>query len=857
MEIQYHCKYPKRLQEVKKHATLNAIDYLEVLDSLSPSEGLRQRILLVHCVKSITGITGSNVRIEGGVRHTVDVMAVSVAADLADSLNSLPADARAAILDNDAPEKVLIVETDSVGDFSTYELKLLQSSVSDEPPPGFDPVLSQIKFCFKVECPSDFDCQPVQTTIFPKYEEPQINHLAKDYASFRRLLLDRLSTIMPDWKERNAADTGVALVEALAYTGDYLSYYQDAVANEAYLGTARKRVSVRRHAKLVDYPMHEGCNARAWVQLQSGSGDIFVEKGTQLVTTLPGFNTRITPNSTEYDKAIKLEPEVFEIMHDTVINDAHNDIKFYTWGDEDCCLPTGATRATLLDDPFNRLKLRKGDILIFEEIRNSETGLTADRNPNRRHVVRLTEVYPEAELVKKNDGTFKLELKQEGGMPQSRTDPLNDKPIVDIAWSREDALPFSLCLEEVVDPNEESKGKQPVSIAHGNILLAEHGRTLGAGKGGVADVPELLPVVGEDRYRPILQKTGIAHSVPYDDDKARKVPASHSLEQEPRKAVARVTLEDQEGNEWHTVPDLLASDEFDRDLVVEIEDDGQARLRFGDDALGEAPNEGTRFSAVYHTGNGHSGNVGAESIIHIVSSDDGITGVGNLMPAKGGTDAESVEEVRLYAPQAFRTQKRAVSTDDYSAVAMLHPEVQKAETTLRWTGSWHAMFITVDRKNGLKVDDSFEAELVTFINCFRLAGHDIEIEPPVFVPLDIIMTVCVHEDYFTGQVKQSLLETFSSGDLPNGMRGFFHPDNFTFGQPVYLSRVINAAMQVTGVKWVDLSGDINRFQRWGECPHREVEEGQITMGRLEITRLDNNPSAPENGKIEFIMEGGL
>lgn len=48
METPYYCKYPKRLQEVKKYPTLNAIDYLEVLDSLatlSLAEGLRQRIL--------------------------------------------------------------------------------------------------------------------------------------------------------------------------------------------------------------------------------------------------------------------------------------------------------------------------------------------------------------------------------------------------------------------------------------------------------------------------------------------------------------------------------------------------------------------------------------------------------------------------------------------------------------------------------------------------------------------------------------------------------------------------------------------------------------------------------------------
>src|SRR5207249_3177500 len=49
----------------------------------------------------------------------------------------------------------------------------------------------------------------------------------------------------------------------------HLSYYQDAVATEAYLHTARQRISVRRHARLVDYHMHEGCNARAWVCIET------------------------------------------------------------------------------------------------------------------------------------------------------------------------------------------------------------------------------------------------------------------------------------------------------------------------------------------------------------------------------------------------------------------------------------------------------------------------------------------------------------------------------------------------------------------------------------------------------------
>ena len=70
-----------------------------------------------------------------------------------------------------------------------------------------------------------------------------VDYLVKDYAGFRRLILDRLAQAMPGWQERSPADVGVVLAELLAHAADTLSYYQDAVATEAYLGTARKRVS--------------------------------------------------------------------------------------------------------------------------------------------------------------------------------------------------------------------------------------------------------------------------------------------------------------------------------------------------------------------------------------------------------------------------------------------------------------------------------------------------------------------------------------------------------------------------------------------------------------------------------------
>ena len=81
----------------------------------------------------------------------------------------------------------------------------------------------------------------------------------------------------------------------LAYVGDQLSYQQDAVATEAYLNSARKRVSLQRHARLVDYFVHNGTNARVWVQLTSEADLVNVPEKTQILSRLERTDVRIPP----------------------------------------------------------------------------------------------------------------------------------------------------------------------------------------------------------------------------------------------------------------------------------------------------------------------------------------------------------------------------------------------------------------------------------------------------------------------------------------------------------------------------------------------------------------------------------
>ena len=253
-------------------------------------------------------------------------------------------------------------------------------------------------------------------------------------------------------------------------------------------------------------------------------------------------------------------------------------------------------------------------------------------------------------------------------------------------------------------------------------------------------------------------------------------------------------------------------------------------------------------------------NVGRETITSIITNNPDITGgtqtilsVSNPLPASGGTEAETIEMVRQKAPSAFRTQERAVTAGDYEDMSKrCSTSIQRSACTFRWTGSWRTAFLTIDRFGGQEVDADFETQIKTGMDRFRMAGQDVEVNGPEYVSLELEMMICVKLDYFASDVKASLLKIFSNRILPDGRRGIFHPDNFTFGQTVYLSRLYAAAQSVTGVSSVH----ITKLKRQDSTDNSAVDTGKLLLSRLEIARLDNDPNFPDHGSFNLIMTGG-
>ncbi|MFI7294512.1 putative baseplate assembly protein [Streptomyces sp. NPDC050121] len=343
-------------------------------------------------------------------------------------------------------ESRLRLTLDRPGDDSTYRLRVLGR--------GFHGGHDHADFTFHPTAghpprPTPRAAEPAGPPVGPA---PAIDYLAKDYASFRRLLLERLSLTLPQWTERHAPDLWITLVELLAHVGDRLSYQQDAVATEAYLDTARLRTSVRRHARLVGYPMHDGCAARTVV---------CVETATEL--TVDTHDLAFTAQSEDEYPQRADRPRSPVISQEALVSSrypayqplerrrirllpAHNGVPLWAWGKDEFALPVGSTRAALLDgDGRHRvLELRSGDLLVLEETRGP--GDSAP-DPAHRQAVRLTRAVRDVDA---NTG----------------------RAVVKIAWAAEDALAFPLCVR---NPEEPGGCPGATVVARGNALLVEHG----------------------------------------------------------------------------------------------------------------------------------------------------------------------------------------------------------------------------------------------------------------------------------------------------------------------------------------------------------------------------------------------
>jgi len=673
-------------------------------------------------------------------------------------------------------------------------------------------------------------------------EKITIDYMAKDYTSFRNALLDLIPRKMPQWKDRSEADMGIMLVELFSYIADELSYFQDRVANEAFLRTAKARSSLRNHLRLIDYEMQNGLSANAFIKVE------VKEESTAIIPA--GFQI-----STDPDKGLQEKEEgggvvVFETLEDQFVSGQYNKIPVSSnprkdHNDNASSSGINTMRSAILEKD---VRLKNGQhVLFFQEDASTQV-------VNRKTIVKLAE-------------DSKIITEQAGGKNNNNTL---------ITWEEDDEFPESLSRWNM----------QHNVYCCANILRAGHGRTI---------IRETLKEKDQEvsKFSFVLKESPLTFN---SDATGASIRLSSTL---------KVWVD---GELWEETDSLLKCGPFDQKFSISIDDDGYATIYFGNNRFGLKPKEDSLIEAQYRVGNGSVGNVDeytltqfrfphnpgwlVEDVIKTVTKT-----VTNPLPATGGKDIESIEDARIAGPKSLGSLERAVTLKDYEDLVKreFQNEITNAKARFVYTGSWDTIFVSVDVKEGGR-KTAFDGrnggyygasallnKITRYLDRVRMIGYEVQVAEPKYIPIVIEITVFLQKYLDSQTVRARILASLGNKDnLADGTRGLFHPDNFTFGDRVYASKIYESLKKIQEVNY----GVITKFRKRHEGEtisskrnvmpsslgpskasnvsvipedqetQRNLELGYIDVNEDEIITIDTDPLHPDKGILIINFDVG-
>ena len=252
-----------------------------------------------------------------------------------------------------------------------------------------------------------------------------------------------------------------------------------------------------------------------------------------------------------------------------------------------------------------------------------------------------------------------------------------------------------------------------------------------------------------------------------------------------------------------------------RDEVVEISYyttiDGNPSLvlRFGDNINGKSPLTGSQIVVKYRVGGGTSGRIAAGAIdVSLPVKNEGRTpnvNFRNITGSVGGTDTETLAEVKRRAPKTYSLHGVLVTANDYVhyATSFSHPyygKISKASVVLETSPNDNIVdvYVLSEGFDGLPTSApiALKDALKTAITNINAVTDQVRIQDGIIKPIQFKAVVVIDRNADARIVKN---------DVDSVILSFFGINNFEMGQPLYISKLIEAVESVSGVRYVDLS----------------------------------------------------
>lgn len=184
-------------------------------------------------------------------------------------------------------------------------------------------------------------------------------------------------------------------------------------------------------------------------------------------------------------------------------------------------------------------------------------------------------------------------------------------------------------------------------------------------------------------------------------------------------------------------------------LIQEIEDN-RYQVIFGDGILGRKLEEGSTIDISYIITDGKSGNgpslfsfsgILTNTLDQIQTPTEPIS-ITTVSSATGGTDLESIDSIKYFAPRLYSSQYRAVTSVDYeSIIKFIYPEAEAVTVIggeVMDPPQYGNVFISIKPKNSYRLSDFTKNDILKKIKKYGVIGinHNIVDLKVLYVELD-------------------------------------------------------------------------------------------------------------------------
>ena len=274
-----------------------------------------------------------------------------------------------------------------------------------------------------------------------------------------------------------------------------------------------------------------------------------------------------------------------------------------------------------------------------------------------------------------------------------------------------------------------------------------------------------------------------------------------------RSGVVEIQSVNIDNSEWSFVDGFAEQSENSKVYTAEIDAWQRGKILFGNGKQGAIPENGERISVTYRVGGGTAGNVAPNTIINvrdIASDSDGNTitvKITNEEWANGGSEPESIESIKLWAPRYYEAQNRCVTQQDYEAFSMKYDGIVKSRAVVRErTGEANVIRVYVltygQTANSVALpNQTLKDNLLIFLDRYKMLTDWLEIEDGKWRNINFAGNIIISDGFSSEKILPQIKTALAS---------LMSIETREMGEALRISDVYAAIDNIEGVIFVEL-----------------------------------------------------